>query len=141
MKGCGARRFTCPYHGWVYDTTGKVVGVPEREDFDAGAAPGPAGPPGQADEWGGWMWLNLAGADAAPVAQDWIGADITADLGRFRMEDMVLHDKLVWDVPVSYKAIVDGFNEMYHATELHNVRAADEVRQGATLHIVTVRTR
>ena len=21
--GCGARRFTCPYHGWVYDTTGR----------------------------------------------------------------------------------------------------------------------
>ena len=33
-QGCGARRFTCPYHGWVYDTTGKLVGVPEREDFD-----------------------------------------------------------------------------------------------------------
>ena len=31
--GCGARRFTCPYHGWVYDTTGKLVGVPERQDF------------------------------------------------------------------------------------------------------------
>ena len=26
--GCGARRFTCPYHGWVYDTTGKLVGRP-----------------------------------------------------------------------------------------------------------------
>ena len=32
--GCGARRFTCPYHGWVYDTTGLVVGVPDRDDFD-----------------------------------------------------------------------------------------------------------
>ena len=34
LVGCGARRFTCPYHGWVYDTRGVVVGVPEREDFD-----------------------------------------------------------------------------------------------------------
>ena len=22
LVGCGAKRFTCPYHGWVYDTTG-----------------------------------------------------------------------------------------------------------------------
>ena len=33
LHGCGARRFTCPYHGWVYDTTGKLVGVPERGKF------------------------------------------------------------------------------------------------------------
>ena len=35
------------------------------------------------------------------------------------MEDMVLHEVVEWDVPVSYKAIVDGFNEIYHATQLH----------------------
>ena len=56
-KGCGARRFSCPYHGWVYDTTGKLVGVPEREDFDAVAAPGPARPAGQGRRVG---WLDLA---------------------------------------------------------------------------------
>ncbi len=37
LVGCGAKRFTCPYHGWVYDTTGVVVGVPDREDFDPAA--------------------------------------------------------------------------------------------------------
>ena len=34
LQGCGARRFTCPYHGWVYDTAGVLVGVPERDDCD-----------------------------------------------------------------------------------------------------------
>ena len=34
---------------------------------------------------------------------------------------MYLHDKLVFDIPSNYKAIVDGFNEVYHATELHHV--------------------
>ena len=52
---------------------------------------------------------------------DAIGPEIAADLGRFRMEDMVLHDVMEWDVPVSYKAIVDGFNEIYHTKELHHV--------------------
>ncbi|MDG2004316.1 MAG: aromatic ring-hydroxylating dioxygenase subunit alpha [Novosphingobium sp.] len=28
-----ASRFTCRYHGWTYDNTGKVVGVPSQEFF------------------------------------------------------------------------------------------------------------
>lgn len=31
--GGHARRFTCPYHAWVYDTTGDLVGVYQRERF------------------------------------------------------------------------------------------------------------
>jgi phenylpropionate dioxygenase-like ring-hydroxylating dioxygenase large terminal subunit len=136
-KGCGAKRFTCPYHGWIYDSTGKVVGVPERVDFDDEQLQDLRAPTVAADEWGGWVWVNLAGPDAAPPLQDWIGADIIADLGRYRMEDMVLLETLEWDVPVSYKAVVDGFNEIYHATSLHNVGAAwTKSAKDATFHVV-----
>jgi phenylpropionate dioxygenase-like ring-hydroxylating dioxygenase large terminal subunit len=120
-KGCGARRFTCPYHGWVYDTTGKLVGVPERDDFSPEHLADVRAPAVAADEWGGWVWINLLGPDAAPPLADGIGPEIMADLGRFDMQGMVLHDVIEWDVPVSYKAIVDGFNEVYHVTELHHV--------------------
>ena len=135
--GCGAKRFTCPYHGWMYDTTGKVVGVPERIDFDEDTLRGLRAPQVAADEWGGWVWVNLAGPDSAPGLLDWIGEDIIADLGRFRMEDMVLLDLLEWDVPVSYKAVVDGFNEIYHATSLHNVGSAwTKSAKDTTFHVV-----
>jgi len=123
LVGCGARRFTCPYHGWVYDTTGLVVGVPEREDFDEAHLEGLRSPAVAADEWGGWVWINLAGPDHAKPLIDAIGTEISTDLGQFKMEDMVLHDVVEWDVPVSYKAIVDGFNEIYHTKQLHNVPA------------------
>jgi phenylpropionate dioxygenase-like ring-hydroxylating dioxygenase large terminal subunit len=118
-KGCGARRFTCPYHGWVYDTSGKLVGVPERDDFSAEHLKDVRAPSVAADEWGGWIWINLAGPDKAKPLTEAIGHEIIADLGRFNMEDMILHDVVEWDVPVSYKAIVVGFNEVYHVTELH----------------------
>ncbi|NNE73907.1 MAG: Rieske 2Fe-2S domain-containing protein, partial [Acidimicrobiales bacterium] len=117
--GCD-RRFTCPWHGWVYDSSGVVVGVPERSDFDEAHLDGLRAPAVAADEWGGWVWINLAGAEAPPLL-DWIGPDITTDLGRFEMERMVLLDKVEYDLPVNYKAIVDGFNEVYHVTELHHV--------------------
>ncbi len=120
-QGCGARRFSCPYHGWVYDTTGKLVGVPEREDFAPEHLEGQRAPAVAADEWGGWVWVNLLGPEKAPPLLEWIGEEIQADLGQFRMEDMVLLDVMEWDVPVSYKAIVDGFNEIYHTAALHHV--------------------
>jgi phenylpropionate dioxygenase-like ring-hydroxylating dioxygenase large terminal subunit len=33
--GCGegARRFTCPFHGWVYDIEGHLIGMPGAEGF------------------------------------------------------------------------------------------------------------
>jgi phenylpropionate dioxygenase-like ring-hydroxylating dioxygenase large terminal subunit len=33
-EGCGeAKRFTCPFHAWVYDLEGKLVGIPGAEGF------------------------------------------------------------------------------------------------------------
>lgn len=136
-SGCGARRFTCPYHNWVYDTTGKLVGVPERQDFSDEQLADVRAPAVAADEWGGWVWVNLHGPEQAPSLKEWIGRDIADDLGRFRMEDMVVLEVLEWDVPVSYKAIVDGFNEIYHAPALHSMNAewAKSARD-ASFHIV-----
>ena len=62
LKGCKARRFTCPYHGWVYDTTGKLVGVPETHheisQLEA-AAPGTEVHPAKA--WKEMIHRYLAG--------------------------------------------------------------------------------
>ena len=117
-SGC-ARRLTCPYHGWVYDMTGALVGVPEREEFDEALLAAQQPPSIAADEWGGFVWINLAGA-ASPPLLDWIGPDISVDLGRFAPETMVLHEKQVFDLDVNYKAVVDAFNEVYHANHLHH---------------------
>ena len=136
LQGCGARRFTCPYHGWVYDTTGKLVGVPEREDFSDAHLDGVRAPAVAAQEWGGWIWINMA-ADEAPPLSEWIGSEISEDLGRFKMEDMVLYEVLEFDVPVSYKAIIDGFNEVYHVTQLHHVApVVTKAFRSTSFHIV-----
>ena len=138
LSGCGARRFTCPYHGWVYDTTGRLVGVPEREDFGDAHLQGVRAPAVAVDHWGGWIWINLAGPDAVSMSlADWIGTEISVDLGRFNMEGMVLHEVVEFDVPVSYKAIVDGFNEVYHVAQLHHVGGeALKAFRGTSFHIV-----
>src|SRR5580698_2018725 len=33
-SGCGnARAFTCPYHGWTYDSAGKLLGTTDKVGF------------------------------------------------------------------------------------------------------------
>ena len=81
--------------------------------------------------------MNLAGPDKASPLREWIGDDITLDLGQYQMDDMVLLEVLEWDVPVSYKAIVDGFNEIYHTAALHHVGPEwTKSAKDTTFHVV-----
>jgi choline monooxygenase len=124
-SGTGARRFNCRVHNWAYDIEGNVVGVPDREDFDPKALEGLCSPALDLDEWGGWVWAVLAGPGVAGPLLDWIGPEIAADLGAYRMEDMRLVEKLEWEVDVNWKVVVDAFNEFYHAAALHHIPAQD----------------
>jgi len=54
---------------------------------------------------------------------DWLG-ELAPELEPYRMQDMVVAEKLEYEVPCNYKVIVDGFNEAYHIAELHGVPAA-----------------
>ena len=111
--------------------------MPEKVDFDEEQLRDLRAPAVAADEWGGWVWVNMAGPEEVPSLEEWIGTDIIVDLGRYRMEDMILHEVLELDVPVSYKAVVDGFNEIYHATSLHNVGPAwTKSAKDTTFHVV-----
>ena len=124
-SGCGARRFTCRWHNWTYDFEGNVLGVPDREDFASSQLDGLAAPPVECDEWGGWVWVVLAGPGVAPPLLEFLGEDLVGDLGAYRMEDMLLIEKLVWELPVNWKVVIDGFNENYHAPALHRVPPQD----------------
>lgn len=124
-SGKGARRFNCRWHNWTYDHEGTVIGVPDREDFCPAQLDGLASPPVECDEWGGWVWAVLAGPGVAPPLLEWLGPELVADLGVYRMEDMLLVDKLTWELEVNWKVVIDGFNENYHAPALHKVPAQD----------------
>jgi len=124
-SGKGARRFSCSWHNWTYDHEGNVIGVPDREDFCPAQLDGLASPSVECAEWGGWVWAVLAGPGVAPPLLEWLGPELVADLGVYRMEEMVLIDKLTWELEVNWKVVIDGFNENYHAPALHKVPAQD----------------
>lgn len=126
-SGCGATRFTCPWHGWVYGSDGALRGVPDRQDFAPAQLEGLRAPPVAVEEWAGWIWIFLTPEEAIPL-RDWLGP-LGPELEAYRMEEMFVAEKCVFEVPCNYKAVVDGFNEMYHVAELHKV-PADGVKAG-----------
>ena len=108
--------FSCPYHGWLYDLTGKLVGAPymkEAEGFDPRDC---ALRPLRADVWAGWIFVNFD-LDAEPLAE--FVSDFATDFDLLRQEDCRLADKLVTDLDCNWKLINENIVDVYHFQVLH----------------------
>jgi carnitine monooxygenase subunit len=132
VTGCGrAKRFSCPYHAWTYDDTGRLVGLPGREGFpgvqvkSAGLTELPAA------EFAGFLWVALD-----PAA----GLDVSAHLGPLAEELdswgigrwSPLGEKVL-DSPINWKLAVDTFSENYHFATVHRDTFATIARSNCTV--------
>ena len=116
-----ARRLTCPYHGWTYDTAGRLVGVPHRDQFGDIATDGLLQLP-TAERHG----LVFAMLGATPTAGDATPPpDIDAWLDGFDapLADLRLADQHVVAVSEltgpNWKVAKDGYFDGYHFSALH----------------------
>ena len=60
-EGCGSfadGAIRCPYHGWCYALDGRLVDVPDRDEF-VGLPDDLALAPVRVDTWGGFVFVNL----------------------------------------------------------------------------------
>lgn len=117
-EACGkASRFTCRFHGWTYDTSGKVIGLPEEENFS--------------DELGGNKMLAECPAQerhglvfvvptpGAALDLDQHLGELDADFAAIGLESAeVIHADLL-EVTGNWKYGADTFFETYHLNSLH----------------------
>jgi nitrite reductase/ring-hydroxylating ferredoxin subunit len=116
--GCGnTRRFTCPYHAWVYDTRGQLVGIPGARGFvnvDRNAT-GLVELP--CEERHGLVWVVLtAGADLDLDAH--LGP-VDAELAVWSLADYEHYVYREFESEVSWKAALEAFAESYHFPYVH----------------------
>jgi nitrite reductase/ring-hydroxylating ferredoxin subunit len=116
-EGCGrARRFSCPYHGWVYDQQGCLAGIYAEESF------GPVDKPAMGltalacEERAGIVFVTLTPGRAVPV-DDWLGG-YAAELASLGLEDWHVIDRRELPSP-AWKVAYDGYLEGYHFASLH----------------------
>lgn len=119
VLGCGnARRFTCPYHGWVYDINGNQVGMPLRDRHDGFdlSAYGLVELP--LEERHGFVWVVLRPGHSIDVASH-LGALDTeiGALGCAKMHYYQSHEEARLDV--NWKAVAEGLLDGLHVPFVH----------------------
>jgi len=116
-EGCGsARRFTCVYHGWTYDTDGSLAGVPGEDTF---------GPVDRAEhslvrlaceERAGIIFVCLTAG--LPMDIDaWLG-DVLPYLEALELDKCTHFTTKTLPGP-NWKVTLDGYLEGYHFGSLH----------------------
>jgi phenylpropionate dioxygenase-like ring-hydroxylating dioxygenase large terminal subunit len=122
-SGCGnARAFVCPYHGWTYDSAGKLLGTTDKVGF-AGldlAAHGLVRLPA-VDRHG---MLYVRARPVQPGESETIDLDaalgpIAADLAALELETYPLYSTDRVTPRINWKFAIDTFLEGYHIPHLH----------------------
>jgi phenylpropionate dioxygenase-like ring-hydroxylating dioxygenase large terminal subunit len=109
------RRLTCPYHAWVYDTAGRLVGLPGRDGFEGLDVDGLVAYP-TAERSGAVFATLTVGAELDVDA--WLG-DMASALEILRLDQLHRYDVETKLPSGSWKATADGYLDGYHLGYLH----------------------
>jgi len=108
-------RIQCPYHGWTYGLDGCLIGATHMEEPNFSRQDYPLHGV-DCEVWDGHIFINLS-AQPAPLAGQL--ADLPRKFAPWRMQDLRLHNRIVYDVKANWKLIVLNYNECLHCPVLH----------------------
>lgn len=120
---CGhvSKAFKCPYHAWAYDLDGRLVGTPnvdEDEGFERSAYPlhdiGAAA-------YAGFLFVNLADPVARRPLLEQLreGTESITNFERYRMDELRVGRRIVYEVKANWKIVVENYNECLHCPTIH----------------------
>lgn len=109
------RRFTCPYHFWVYDTRGGLVGNTDRQAFEGLDVAGLVELP--TSERCGAVFAVLTPGLEFDV-DEWLG-DMADSLAYLQLEKLHRHEVPTVLDSGNWKATADGYVDGYHLGFLH----------------------
>jgi Rieske 2Fe-2S family protein len=118
---CGhlGKAVKCPYHAWSYDFDGRLIGTPnvhEDEAFERANHPLHAV---AIDEYAGFVFVSL-NADAAPLLEALTAStEKITDFERYRLGELRVARRLVYEVEANWKILVENFDECLHCPTIH----------------------
>ena len=127
-QGCGnARAFSCPYHGWSYDLTGRLLGTTDKMGFAGLDFAGHGLMRLPAAERHGMLFVRPKPAQLGETVEidiDSVLGALAGDLAAFGLDTypMVSTDRL--RPRINWKVAIDTFLESYHIPYLHRKTVA-----------------
>jgi len=110
------RAFACPYHGWVYGLDGALLSAAHMEQA-AGFDPKRYGlVPLRLETWAGFLFVNFSAE--APGLTGYLG-DLPEKLESYRLDDMVVVRRKVFDMECNWKLFVENAMEELHIPTVH----------------------
>jgi phenylpropionate dioxygenase-like ring-hydroxylating dioxygenase large terminal subunit len=111
-------RFSCPYHGWVYDLDGTLLARPYAEEaFEDVPKEGCGLRPISVAEGYGLIFAQVE--NGASLTADGALAGAQTEIADYGLNDFVLVEarENTWDF--NWKLVLDTFTESYHIRSLH----------------------
>ena len=114
--GC-ARRLTCPYHAWTYAADGRLVGVPNREDY-SDLDPAALGLiPVEFEQWQGFLFVRL---ESGGPSVDVMMAPYAAEIAPYRFEELEAIGRITLRPrDVNWKNVADNYSDGLHIAVAH----------------------
>lgn len=121
LGACGhvSKAFKCPYHAWAFDLDGRLIGTPnvdEDEAFDRDDYPlhGIA-----VEAYAGFLFVHLGPEPGSLIDSLRDGMESITNFERYRMDDLRVGVRIVYEVKANWKIVVENFNECLHCPTIH----------------------
>ena len=110
------KEFSCPYHGWLYNLQGKLVGAPymkEAEGFDPATCQLKRL---SLEVWAGWIFISFAKAPS-PFAE--MIAPFDKAFAPIRQAELKIAYRFDIELDCNWKFIYENLLDTYHVGVLH----------------------
>ncbi len=116
-KGNCGRVITCPFHGWCYELSGRLRGVPRPKTFPKLDRDQYGLKPLDCEIWHGFVFVRFKGSGPSMAE---ILAPVEADFAARPMADLRTYDEAwSYEFELDWKAALDVDNEGYHVPVAH----------------------
>jgi len=117
-SGC-AKKLVCPYHAWVYESDGRLTGVPMKGEYPSLKLEENGLSPVDIEVWHGFIFVRLEDAGFPSVAE--MMAPFEAEVSQYRFEQMrSMAPVRLRPRDVNWKNVGDNYSDNLHIPVAHD---------------------
>ena len=111
-----AKAFKCPYHGWIYDLSGRLTGAAYMRDCPGFDPSSERMTPLRLDTWRRNVFVSFA--DATPPLAEFV-SEFEKDFAFLHPEDCRLGNRIELELACNWKFVHENLMDFYHVGVLH----------------------